>query len=284
MRQWKDRQQTDGAVNDFQDQIKKQKQSAVFSILGCLQATFKKESLQSRVEQSLVCGLRRSAGLNLLNYAMNLSFEPKRFLDLLQWFQGSLRCNRIQVTHYLTGLEGCGIKAENGIRQQFFHIIDRIVHVLKDPMISASGYTHLLNALCWNYTRDDHAYLIKLDIFKTIQCGDGTLMHPIFRSWGQTCSNFSIELERSAEFGLPSRLRQVFEFLVQSILESLFVNKEEEKLEIGGSESDQTMVSQTESHNKVHSSALLQTVCEILFANTNRYLRMKSLFPSDHFD
>jgi len=45
MRQWKDRQQTDGAVNDFQDQIKKQKQSAVFSILGCLQATFKKESL-----------------------------------------------------------------------------------------------------------------------------------------------------------------------------------------------------------------------------------------------
>ena len=43
------------------------------------------------------------------------------------------------------------------------------------------------------------------------------------------------------------------------------------------------MVTETQSENKVQASVLLQKVCDILFANLNRYLRMKSLFPKDHF-
>ena len=85
-------------------------------MLGCLQADLNSDLLKERVEQSLVNGLRRSAGLHLINFAMNLSYNTTRFFDLLQWLQGSLRCNRIQMVHYLTGLDGCGIKAETGIR------------------------------------------------------------------------------------------------------------------------------------------------------------------------
>ena len=91
-----------------------------FSVLGCLQASFTCEQLQERVERSLVNGLRRSAGLHLLNFAMNLTYDKVRFGDLIQWLQGALRDNRVQTTHYLSGLDGCGAKAENGIRQQFF--------------------------------------------------------------------------------------------------------------------------------------------------------------------
>mmetsp|Transcript_3430 Transcript_3430/g.3994 ORF Transcript_3430/g.3994 Transcript_3430/m.3994 type:complete len:101 (+) Transcript_3430:94-396(+) len=100
---------------------------------------------------------------------MNLSFSQHRFFDLLQWFQGSLRSNRIQTVHYLTGLDGCGIKAETGIRIQFFQILDKVVHVLKHEQLSTSTeYVHLLNALCWNYAREDHDYLVSMNILKVV--------------------------------------------------------------------------------------------------------------------
>ena len=60
------------------------------------------------------------------------------------------------------------------------------MHALKyEKHEMQSDYVHLLNALgCWNFTCEDHPYLLRLNLFKTLQCGDGTLMHPIFRSWG----------------------------------------------------------------------------------------------------
>lgn len=103
----------------------------------------------------------------------------------------------MQTTHYLTGLEGCGIKAESGIQQQFFQILDRVVHVLRfESLNSSTEYVHLLNALCWNYTREDHPHLVKLGVFQALQSGDGTLMHPFQRSWGQEESNFQVERDR----------------------------------------------------------------------------------------
>ena len=73
------------------------------------------EKLAERIEASLVGGLRRSAGLHLLNFAINLSYTSTRVFDLIQWFQGALRNNRVQQTHYLNNLEGCGITAEANI-------------------------------------------------------------------------------------------------------------------------------------------------------------------------
>lgn len=51
------------------------------------------DKLQDRIETALVGGLRRSAGLTLLNFTLNLSFSSKRFFDMIQWLQGTLRGN-----------------------------------------------------------------------------------------------------------------------------------------------------------------------------------------------
>ena len=154
---------------------------------------------------------------------------------MIQWLQGALRRNLIQTTHYLTGLEGCGIKAETGIQQQFFKIIDRIVHVLKhEDLKKAEEYVHLMNALCWNYTLEDHKHLMRYQVFETLQRGDGTIMHPIYRSWGQEDSNFVIRLNKENELNMASRLRQVFEFLVQTVLSGIFVTETQEKIEEDG--------------------------------------------------
>lgn len=159
------------------------------------------------------------------------------------------------------------------------------MHVLKhEPLHSSTEYVHLLNALCWNYTRDDHSYLVSLDVFKTIQCGDGTLMHPIFRSWGQEDTNFHLHLEKETQLSLTSRLRQVFEFLVHTIIESLFVKREDEKLNLGDEDAVESMLSTTGGQMNKASEKLLQIICDILFANTHRYLRMKTLFNKDYFE
>ena len=115
LKNWKQMQQTEGAVTGFDEQLKSQSNSVAFSVLGCLQAPMDSGKLRERTEASLVGGLRRSAGLHLLNFAINLSYNSTRVFDLIQWFQGALRNNRVQQTHYLNNLEGCGITAEANI-------------------------------------------------------------------------------------------------------------------------------------------------------------------------
>ena len=84
LRQWKSVQMSSGAVTSFADQRLEEFKSSAFSVLGVLQSTkVTAESLRERVETSLVNGLRRSAGLHLLNFAMNLSYEKERFFDLV---------------------------------------------------------------------------------------------------------------------------------------------------------------------------------------------------------
>ena len=73
----------------------------------------------------------------------------------------------------------------------------------------------------------------------------------------------------------------MFEFLVQTILEGLFVNHGEQNLEVGGDDVQDTMKTKSESYNREASETLLVQICDILFDNTHRYLRMKSLFPKD---
>ena len=69
------------------------------------------------------------------------------------------------------------------------------------------------------------------------------MIHPIYRSWGSEETNFHLELHRDNNYNLASRTRQVYEFLVQTVLESLFVKKEEEKLDVGGEDSSEKMMS-----------------------------------------
>ena len=234
LRQWKQVGQSSGAVTSFADKQVESYQSCAFSVLGVLQADVNSDQLQKRVEESLVQGLRRSAGLHLLNFAMNLSYSSTRFLDLVQWLQGSLRSNLVQVQHYLTGLEGCGIKAESGIQDQFIKILKRITDVLKnEPLDGAEEYVHLINTLCWDFTVEDQKALMQLNIFEVLLQGNGDQLHPLYRAWGREKNHFQIELNREEKFSLAARLRQTFEFLTQNVIERVFVDKQQEKIEIG---------------------------------------------------
>ena len=58
-----------------------------------MQSKFSIEKLKDQVEKVMMKGLRRSAGLNLLSFAMQMNVDDMIFLDLLQWFVTSLRAN-----------------------------------------------------------------------------------------------------------------------------------------------------------------------------------------------
>ena len=83
------------------------------------------------MEAGLVNGLRRLAGLNLLNYAMGLQGNTSIFFDMAQWFSASLRQKKNNSAHFLDGLSGCGNRCESNIRAQFFKILKKVVLVLK---------------------------------------------------------------------------------------------------------------------------------------------------------
>ena len=57
------------------------------------------------------------------------------------------------------------------------------------------------------------------------------------------------------------------------------MRKEQEDIDLG---QEEKMLSKSDSLNKESSETLLAGICEILFANLNRYVRMKKLFPDDH--
>ena len=174
LKQWKQVSQAAGAVTSFADMKVEQVRSSAFSVLGILQADMTAEKLQERVETALVSGLRRAAGLTLLNFAMNLSFSADRFFDMIQWLQGTLRANQMQVPHYLRGIQGSGNYAEYRIKEQFSQILERIIDVLKNEELRQDSlYVHLLNALCWDYTVEDHKLLERLDVFSLLNRGNG---------------------------------------------------------------------------------------------------------------
>ena len=114
LRRWKLSQLSQRAVTDMTDKELETLKNCTFSVLGCLQAEFKCQELQEAVEQSLVSGLRRASGLKLLKKALEISNTSTQ--DLIQWFQGSLRDNKMTGNaHYLTGLEGCSSAIRKGL-------------------------------------------------------------------------------------------------------------------------------------------------------------------------
>ena len=88
---------------------------------------------------------------------------------MVQWLQGSLRCNQMRVLHYLTGIEGSGNLAENGVKEQFSEIFERILDVIKNQKLKDDNqFVHLMNALCWDFRPEDHQLLERLDIFNVL--------------------------------------------------------------------------------------------------------------------
>ena len=110
-------------------------------------------------------GLRRSAGLEILEFAMQNTTTNDVFFDALQWFMGSLLKNKSCATHYLEGLEGCGSDVEHSIQTKFFNIIRRVIFELKNGDNSKDKTVHLINAIgCWDYKPSDHQHLVELGV------------------------------------------------------------------------------------------------------------------------
>ena len=56
-------------------------------VLQCLKADYSATELGEYIERQMIGGLRRAAGLNLLNFAMSASTIPDDYyFILLQWF------------------------------------------------------------------------------------------------------------------------------------------------------------------------------------------------------
>ena len=63
-----------------------------------------------------------------MSFAMQQTHCVDSFMDMVNWFQGSLRRNKSHAVYYLQDLDGCGFQAEIGIRTQFFAILRRILY------------------------------------------------------------------------------------------------------------------------------------------------------------
>jgi predicted DNA-binding antitoxin AbrB/MazE fold protein len=173
LKQWKKVQLAEGAIVDLSAKGQLNSQSASLAILGLLQSEFTVDQINKTIEDSLVNGLRRSAGLNLLNYAMGLSGNSQIFFDMIQWFSASLRQRKNTSVHFLDGLMSCGNSCEGGIRVQFFKILKKVDLKLR-TCNEIDELKLLLNVLCWNFKAADHEQLSKLNVFETLHKGDGS--------------------------------------------------------------------------------------------------------------
>ena len=88
-----------------------------------------------------------------------------------------------------------------------------------------SLYVHLMNALCWDYSVEDHQLLERLEVFAALNHGNKDIDHPLRVAWGLQKGFYSIELEKKTNFNLPARLKQVYSFLANNIMDSVFVKR-----------------------------------------------------------
>lgn len=70
LRKWRAVQLSSGAVNTLSEKNQSVFKSCTVSVLGCLQASFTAAQLKRKVEESLINGLRRAAGMHLMQFAM----------------------------------------------------------------------------------------------------------------------------------------------------------------------------------------------------------------------
>lgn len=103
-------------------------------------------------------------------------------------------------------------------------------------------YVHLLNALCWNYTSEDHGWLSKVALLQALLMGNEEVLHPLRSQWGRADLLFGLQLQRKSDLCLPSFLWQAFNFVVCNILETIFVKQEREQIDHGAETSQEHMI------------------------------------------
>jgi len=96
-------------------------------VLQCLKAEYTSAQLSAYIENQMIGGLRRAAGMNLLNFAMSLQIPDPAYFLLLQWFQSTLRSGTCEVVHYMERVSGCGENVHAIARKEFFSILGSAV-------------------------------------------------------------------------------------------------------------------------------------------------------------
>ena len=173
-------------------------------------------------------------------------------------------------------MDSCGNRAETGIQQQFAQIMERIIDVIKrEEMKNQDTYVHLLDALCWDFTTEDHDLIDRLNIFDTLLKGNGELVHPLKSAWGCENSFYHLELDKQNKFNLAARLRQVFEFIACSMLDKIFVKRTQEKITLDDTSSQSSMVAREAHVDNDASMRVLSSLTQFLFGNIQRYLTMQ---------
>lgn len=279
LREWKHVQTSKGVIVDLA-QAGPGAQSAPVAILGLLQGDYSRNQIADTVESSLVNGLRRSAGLNMIGYGMSLNGSDQIFFDMLQWLQGSLRDRKNQAVHYLDGIAGCGNSAEASIRDQFFKVIDRVLQKIR---ISCSNeeLVYLLNGLCWSFSTEDHARLAKLGMFDTLLKGDGSKLNKIRVSWGLFRCHYT---EQTDDFtpkfvNMGYRLQCTTEFLQNQVLAGL-VQTEEEPETVEQVESGPKLLKRKTSIDQDQSSLLVGQMVDMAFSNLETAIAANRLVPT----
>lgn len=150
LKQWNQVQLSLGTITSFSQLGDSAYKSIPLTVLSLMQSKFTRDKLKEEVEKVMIKGLRRSAGLNLISFAIKCNIGLGTFLDIKQWFLTSLRQNRNVVAHYSDKIQGCGDSVLAAIRSQFFKIIKVIISRIKTCR-SESHISAMLRALIWNY-------------------------------------------------------------------------------------------------------------------------------------
>ena len=87
----------------------------------------------------------------------------------------------------MDGIAGCGERAQINIAKHFFRIIDRVVFMIRTET-DETNLVHLIDALMWSFTRQDHEQLEKLNIFDALFHGNGKRNSVIRKAWGNARS------------------------------------------------------------------------------------------------
>lgn len=184
LKSWRQMQTSKGAIKSFTDRKKEIFDSAVMSILACLQTPISAARVKKQVESVFLSAARRVAGLKLLGQVVGLELPQKHRYDVVGWFAASLRGNKNQMSHYLDDLKGCGLHLEDLAREHFFAILRGLVRQLKEAKEEAE-IKAVLNALKWKFLARDHASLRSLDLFRTLHEGDGSKDNKLRKAWGR---------------------------------------------------------------------------------------------------
>lgn len=72
-----------GAIVDLGAKTQLNSNSISLATLGLLQSEFTSEQINDTIERALIQGLRRSAGINLVRFGMELNGDERIFQDML---------------------------------------------------------------------------------------------------------------------------------------------------------------------------------------------------------